>query len=83
LEEVVENQVFVGIDVFKVRLDAAVRPGDESFSLTNSQRGIATLVKRLKKLCVSRIVLYPAIPSRNCRRNRSNSGRCHTPIPTY
>lgn len=27
LEEVVENQVFVGIDMSKVRLDAALRPG--------------------------------------------------------
>src|SRR5215469_11038253 len=52
-----ENQVFVGIDVSKARLDVALRPGDESFSVTNNQRGIAALVKRLKKLHVSRIVL--------------------------
>jgi hypothetical protein len=57
LEEVVENQVFVGIDVCKVRLDAALRPGNENFNLPNNQRGIAALVKRLKKLRVSRIVL--------------------------
>jgi transposase len=57
LEEVVENQVFVGIDVCKVRLDAALRPGNENFDLPNNQRGIAALVKRLKKLRVSRIVL--------------------------
>ena len=53
----VENQVFVGIDVSKARLDVALRPDDESFSVTNNQRGIAVLVKRLKKLHVSRIVL--------------------------
>ena len=52
-----ENQVFVGIDVCKVRLDAALRPGNENFDLPNNQRGIAALVKRLKKLRVSRIVL--------------------------
>ena len=52
-----QNQVFVGIDVSKARLDVALRPGDESFSVTNNQRGLATLVKRLQKLCVSRIVL--------------------------
>jgi transposase len=57
LEEAVANQVFVGIDVSKARLDAALRPGDESFDVTNNQRGIAALVKRLKKLCVCRIVL--------------------------
>jgi transposase len=43
--------------VCKARLDAALRPGDESFDVTNNQRGIAALVKRLKKLRVSRIVL--------------------------
>ena len=57
LEEVVESQVFVGIDVSKARLDTALRPGDESFDVTNNQRGIAALVKRLKKLRVSRVVL--------------------------
>jgi transposase len=57
LEEVVENQVFVGIDVSKARLDVALRPGDESFDVTNNQRGFAALAKRLKKLRVSRVVL--------------------------
>jgi transposase len=52
-----ENSVFVGIDVSKARLDAALRPGPGSFMVTNNQRGIATLVKRLTKLGVSRIVL--------------------------
>jgi transposase len=54
---IVETQVFVGIDVSKARLDVALRPGDESFSVANNQRGIAALVERLKKLQVSRIVL--------------------------
>jgi hypothetical protein len=49
LEKAMENQVFVGIDVSKARLDAALRPG-AGFSVTNNQRGTATLVKRLKKL---------------------------------
>jgi Zn-dependent alcohol dehydrogenase len=57
LEKNMENQVFVGIDVSKARLDMALRPGAESFSVTNNQRGLATLVKRLKNLGVSRIVL--------------------------
>jgi len=57
LEEVVENQVFVGIDVSKERLDAALRPRDESFNVANNPHGIATLIKRLKKWRVSRIVL--------------------------
>ena len=63
-----ENPVFIGIDVAKARLDAAVRPGDDSFSVTNNQRGIATLVKRLQKLCVSRVVLEASRWLRNRRR---------------
>jgi transposase len=53
----VENQVFVGTDVSKLRLDAALRPTAESFNVANNKRGIATLVKRLQQLRVSRIVL--------------------------
>jgi len=49
--------VSIGIDVSKARLDLALRPDTESCSVANNQRGIATLVKRLKKLCVSRVVL--------------------------
>lgn len=52
-----ENQVFIGIDVSKARLDVAQRPGTESFSVANHQRGIATLITHLKKVCVNRIVL--------------------------
>ena len=52
-----EKQFFIGIDVSKARLDVALRPGAECFSVTNNQRGIATLIKQLKKLSVSRVVL--------------------------
>jgi transposase len=53
----VRQPLFVGIDVSKARLDVALRPGDENFSVANNPRGIASLVKRLKKLQVSHIVL--------------------------
>jgi hypothetical protein len=46
-----------GIDVSKARLDIVLRLGDESFDVSNNQRGIAALVKRVKKLHPSRIVL--------------------------
>jgi transposase len=49
--------MFVGIDVSKARLDVALRPGDENFSVANNPRGIASLVKQLKQLQVSLIVL--------------------------
>jgi hypothetical protein len=43
--------------VSRAKLDVALRPGDESFRVANNRRGIATLVKRLKKLSLSRILL--------------------------
>jgi transposase len=49
--------VFVGIDVLKQRLDVALRPGEEVFEVANSARGIAQLVRRLKKLSADGIVL--------------------------
>jgi transposase len=58
LEKVVaENQSFIGIDVSKAKLDAALRPGNESFSVADNPCGIAVLIKQLKKLSVSRIML--------------------------
>ncbi len=52
-----KDHLFIGIDVSKAKLDAAIRPGDQSFSVTNHQRGITALMKQLKTLNVSRIVL--------------------------
>jgi hypothetical protein len=64
LEKARENQVCGGIDVSKARLDVALRPGAESFSVTNNQRGSASLVKHLQNLGVSRIVLEAVTKSR-------------------
>ncbi len=44
------DEMYVGIDVSKARLDVAVRPSGEVFSLTNAEDGFATLVGRLKPL---------------------------------
>lgn len=49
----------VGIDVSKARLDVAVRPSSESFSVTNDTAGHKELRKRLTKLKPDRIVLEP------------------------
>ena len=49
--------MFVGIDVSKAQLDVALRPGDENFSVANNPCGIGSLVKRLKQLQVTLIVL--------------------------
>lgn len=48
---------YVGIDVSKARLDVAVWPGAESFSVANDPRGIAELVERVAALAPEAVVL--------------------------
>ncbi len=52
-----EKKSFVGIDISKDRLDIAVRPGGESWSVNNDNQGIEELVQRMKELQPERIVL--------------------------
>jgi transposase len=42
------DRFFVGVDVSKTRLDSAVRPSCERWSVSNDEPGIRELVKRLK-----------------------------------
>jgi len=44
------EQVFVGIDVAKDRLDVHVRPSDEAFAVARDGEGLAVLVERLQGL---------------------------------
>jgi transposase len=48
---------YVGIDVSKARLDVAVWPGAQSFSVANDPRGIAELVERVMALTPQAVVL--------------------------
>ena len=48
---------FVGIDVSKARLDVAVRPTGETFSVSNDEAGIARLMSRLQEAPVELVVL--------------------------
>jgi hypothetical protein len=74
--------MFVGIDRSKTRLDVALRPGDETFSVANNPRGIASLVKRLKQLPVNESYSKPAaamrsrlrVTGRSCVAARSADG---------
>jgi transposase len=50
-------EIFVGIDVSKAWLDIAVHEQDETFRVSNDDAGIAGLVKRLKKMKPTLIVL--------------------------
>jgi transposase len=49
--------IFVGIDVSKARLDVAMRPSDETESVSNDGTGIDSLVKRFKEIGPALIVL--------------------------
>ena len=51
------EQMFVGIDVAKDRLDVHVRPSGEAFSVARDGKGLDELVSRLGRLDVALIVL--------------------------
>lgn len=51
------QQVFVGIDVSKDKLDVAVLPNNQNWSLGNNEADILLLVERLKQLHPTLIVL--------------------------
>lgn len=51
------EQMFVGIDVAKDRLDIHVRPSRESFAVARDGEGVAALVDRLKQLAPALVVL--------------------------
>jgi transposase len=51
------EQVYVGIDVAKDRLDVHVRPSDEAFAVTRDGKGLAELVERLQGLSPAMIVM--------------------------
>lgn len=50
-------QTFIGIDVSKRRLDVAIRPTDETFSVNNAPKEIDSLVKRLKAIKPALIIV--------------------------
>ena len=51
------EQVYVGIDVAKDRLDVHVRPSDKAFAVTRDGKGLADLVERLQALSPVLIVM--------------------------
>jgi transposase len=56
----VPEELFVGIDVSKATLDVAVLPTGESWSVPNTEQGIADLVGRLRQLPPPKLVLMEA-----------------------
>ena len=49
--------VFVGVDVSKARLDAAVTGSDETWNVSNTSDGIAQLVERLREIGPALVVM--------------------------
>ena len=49
--------IFVGIDVAKDTLDICINPSEESFSIPYTEADISALIKRLKKLDATLIVI--------------------------
>ena len=51
------EQIFIGIDVSQDRLDAYVRPSDESFVVARDSEGLAALIERLRAFDPDLVVL--------------------------
>lgn len=51
------ERLFVGLDVAKYRVDAHLRPTDETLSVAADEAGLATLVQRLQRLTPTLVVL--------------------------
>jgi transposase len=51
------EQIYIGIDVAKDRLDIHVRPSGEAFAVTRDGKGLADLVERLQSLSPALIVM--------------------------
>jgi transposase len=49
--------IYVGVDVAKQRLDVALRPSGEGFAAANDKPAVSRLVKRLKALDCTRVVV--------------------------
>jgi transposase len=56
-EGIVMEQIYVGIDVSKDRLDVHVRPGGEAFAVSRDGKGLEELVDRLRALAPMLIVV--------------------------
>ena len=52
-----ESRMFVGMDVAKAELVVSVRPSEERFTVANEERGVRTLVERLRPIGVELLVL--------------------------
>ena len=54
------QDLFIGIDVSKARLDVAVSPGEHAWSVGNNEEGIQELITKIRELGTPKIVLMEA-----------------------
>jgi len=55
-EDVMETNVFVGVDVSKDSLDVAIGPQKDIITIANDQKGVDSLVKKLRRINAQLIV---------------------------
>jgi len=51
------DKVYVGIDVSKAWLDIGFHPGQESWRIENTQKGIRKVIKRFQSVPIENIVV--------------------------
>jgi len=44
------QDLFIGIDISKAKLDVAVSPGEHSWSVSNTEEGIQELIAKIRQL---------------------------------
>ena len=54
------QDLFIGIDISKAKLDVAASPGEHSWSVSNSEEGIQELIAKIRQLGTPKIVLMEA-----------------------
>ena len=52
-----QGGIYVGIDVAKIRVDVAIRPGGDRCEVSNDEAGIAALVTQMQELHPAALVL--------------------------
>ena len=70
-----ETPTYAGIDVAKDRLDVMLRPSGEYVEATNDERGIRSVVRRLRKEDVALAVLEATGGLESARRRGPRSRR--------
>jgi transposase len=58
--EIMTQDLFIGIDISKAKLDVAASPGEHSWSVSNTEEGIQELIAKIRQIGTPKIVLMEA-----------------------